>query len=151
MVVTTDDFIREGSGVVTLCGSTKFFFEAMEANRILTFNNWMVFQCGSWGHSFNKYSEQTPRDFEQIKKLHFQKILFSDLVVVVTDSSNYIGSSTKAELKFSKQRGTPILWYDGDKFFEHKQFLLPNKPIPKELEDTSIIDNFEKTNEGLGF
>lgn len=145
MSVTAHDFFRLGSGVVTLCGSTKFFFEAMEANRILTFNNWIVLLCGSWGHSFHKYSEDLNRDYSEVKKLHFQKILMSRAIVVVSDASGYIGTSTKAEILFANSRDIPVFYFDGINF-KGNAFKIPN-----DLHDTSIIDNFAQLNGGLGF
>lgn len=50
--LTADEFFFKYDGTVTLCGSTQFFFEYLEASRLLTFKNWIVLQCGSYGHSF---------------------------------------------------------------------------------------------------
>lgn len=110
-------FLQQGSGIITLCGSTRFFFEAMEANRQLTFQNWIVLMCGSWGHSYHKFVENTNTDFTQVKRLHFHKIAMSNAIIVVTDNSQYIGKSTKAEMQFADYIGLPIFFYDGTKFF----------------------------------
>lgn len=112
-----NEFLQQGSGIITLCGSTRFFFETMEANRQLTFQNWIVLACGSWGHSMHKFVENTNTDFTTVKRLHFHKIAMSDAIVVVTDASQYVGASTKAEMKFADTIDLPILFYDGDRFF----------------------------------
>lgn len=138
-------FFSTGSGIVTLCGSTKFFFEAMECNRLLTFHNWIVLQCGSWGHSFNKYSEATNTDFKVVKLLHYQKILQSQAIVVVTDESCYVGNSTKAEVKFALYRSIPVFYFDGNNFSGESDKLSKDT-----LNDYSLIEQFGKTN-NLGF
>lgn len=143
--VTALEFLEKGSGTITICGSTKFFFEAMECNRRLTFMNWMVYQCGSWGHSFSKYMLPSNTNYAKVKILHFQKILCSQAIVVVSDESNYIGSSTKAEIEFATTRGIPVFYFNGENFSGE------TSKIPMdELEDTSLIDKFAKTH-GLGF
>ncbi|AND75599.1 hypothetical protein [Nostoc phage A1] len=110
------DYFKEGSGIVTLCGSTKFFHEFTEANRILTFNNWVVLSCGSWGHSYHKYSIELDKDYTTIKKLHLKKIMMSNCIVVVSDKTFYIGDSTKLEIAFANDHGLPIFYYDGENF-----------------------------------
>ena len=87
----------------------------MECNRILTFSNWIVLMCGSWGHSYHKDATSLDRSFEQIKQLHFHKIVESEAIVVVSDSSGYIGDSTKEELSFALFLGMPVFYYDGSK------------------------------------
>ena|SRR4028119_176846 len=115
--VPAKDYLEQGSGTVTLCGSTKFFYEAMEANRMLTFMNWMVYQCGSWGHSYHKYAQpHLDHDYSVVKLLHFEKILNSDCIIVVTDSSGYYGISTKAEIAFAESESKPVIYYNGQGF-----------------------------------
>lgn len=143
---TAEEFFNQGSGIVTLCGSTRFFFEAMEANRILTFKNWMVLMCGSWGHSLHKFDlVRHERDYSMIKKLHFQKILESQAVVVVSDSSGYTGESTQAEIAFAMYRKIPVFDFDGE--FGG----MTHKDPPQLLDDTSLIDEFAREHGGLGF
>lgn len=144
---SAEEYLNQGSGIVTLCGSTRFFFEAMECNRILTFKNWMVFMCGSWGHSFHKYDgAEHERDFSQVKKLHFHKILESQAIIVVSDASGYIGSSTKAEIDFAEYRSIPVFYFDGKSFSGGTTI----KP-PDFNADTSLIDEFAEKHGGLGF
>lgn len=108
-------FFNNKEGIVTLCGSTKFFTECMEINRILTFKGWIVLMCGSWGHSYHKYREGNSGDaYNKVKALHFKKILMSDAIVVVSDKSGYIGDSTKSEVEFCKQKDIPIFYFDGE-------------------------------------
>lgn len=146
MNLTANEFFTHGSGVVTLCGSTKFFTECMEANRQLTFKGWIVLMCGSWGHSYHKHIENTNTDYAKIKKLHYQKILMSQAVVVVFDKSGYMGDSTKAEIAFARHREIPIFTFDGTEF----KVQSPPRVLPKELDDTSLIDSYAQSHT-LGF
>jgi len=120
-----NEFLQEGSGIITLCGSTRFFFEAMEANRRLTFQNWIVLMCGSWGHSYHKYAENKSTDYTQVKRLHFHKIAMSNAIVVVYDKSQYIGQSTEKEVHFATHIGIPVFFFDGEKFFGSTEHQVP--------------------------
>jgi hypothetical protein len=116
-ILTADEWFTNGKGVVTLCGSTKFFVQCMEANRQLTFKGWMVLMCGSWGHSYHKDLEgNSGADYEAVKTLHFKKILSSNAIVVVTDGTHYMGESTRAEITFAKFYNLPIFYFDGGRF-----------------------------------
>lgn len=146
MKYNAKEFFNLGSGIVTLCGSTKFFKECMEANRQLTFKNWIVLACGSWGHSYHKNVENINTDYELVKKLHYHKILMSNAIVVVSDKTEYIGNSTIAEIAFAKYRNIPIFYFNGDIFSGDTTV----KPI-NDLVDSSLIDKFNLINNGLGF
>lgn len=99
----------------TICGSTKFFFEAMEANRQLTFMGWMVLMCGSWGHSFHKFDKsEHERDYTKVKQLHFEKIHNSSLIVAI-GYDTYIGSSTSAEISYARWLGLDIVGFYPDR------------------------------------
>lgn len=136
--VSAQDFISSGSGLITLCGSTKFFDECMECNRLLTFQLWLVFMCGSWGHSYHKDRDNEGRDYASVKQLHFHKILLSDAIVVVSDRTGYIGESTKEEIAFAKYRNIPIFYFDGRSFSGHEKM----QSIPDRFSDNSLIDSF---------
>ena len=141
-------FFDEYVGTVTLCGSTKYFIECMEINRELTFKGWIVLMCGSWGHSYHKYAENTNTDYTLVKKLHFHKILMSDAIVVVSDKSGYIGESTKAEIEFAKHRNIPVFYFDGETI-SGVIGIKNNKSLNTKWDD-SLIDTFAETN-SLGF
>lgn len=136
--VSADRFFAEGSGMVTLCGSTRFYRECMEANRALTFQNWIVLMCGNWGHSYHKDAEPVDRDYSLVKALHFQKIMESDAIVVVSDSSFYYGDSTILEIAFAKLRNKPVFYFDGKTF----SGVEPIIRMPDRYSDRSLIDSF---------
>lgn len=139
--ISAQQYFKKGSGIATLCGSTRFFAQCMEANRLLTFQNWVVLMCGSWGHSYHKDAEPLDRDYSLVKKLHFHKILESDVIVVVSDSSRYYGDSTIEELAFAHHRNIPVFYFDGENLFGEAMV----NQIPDRYADTSLIDSFRSS------
>lgn len=136
------DYIRAGVGTVTLCGSTKFHQQYQQANRILTAENWIVLQPGSFGHSIHKDAKPlTTEQHETVKFLHFQKILESHLVVHVHDGSLYQGDSTKLEMAFARFRGKAICDFNGEVFTG----TIDTEP-PQELRDRSLLESFLQAN-----
>lgn len=109
-------FFDDYTGVVTLCGSTKFYDEAVECNKVLTCKGWVVLMSGLWLHSIHKDFDISPIDLEKVKQLHLKKIYMSDAVVVVSGKSGYIGDSTKREIEFTKKFHIPIFYYREGKF-----------------------------------
>lgn len=113
-MLTADEYFTKGSGIVTLCGSTKFFAQCIECNRQLTFKNWVVLMDGYWHKSYHEGEEiKLVSKQEELRVLHFKKILTSNAIVVVTDDSNYIGDSTRAEITFTKFYNLPVFYFDG--------------------------------------
>ena len=142
------NFFTLGSGVVTLCGSTKFFTECLEVNRRLTFDGWIVLMCGSWGHSYHKNKESNSDiNYENVKTLHYKKILMSQAIVVVSDKSNYIGNSTKAEIEFCKQKNIPIFYFDGE-YLTGDTTQIPMRYLNKFDRE---IQEYVKSGNSLGF
>jgi len=118
--IDVQKYFAFNTGVVSLIGSTKFFYESMEVNRRLTFQGWIVLQCGSWGHSFHRYAAPLPdHSYDMVKKLHYIKMAMSDCVVVVTDGSYYMGDSTRRELTFALDVNLPVAVFDGDALYEY--------------------------------
>lgn len=145
--MNADKFFDTYTGIVTLCGSTRYFNECMELNRILTFKKWIVLMCGSWGHSYHKFRENSNINYEDVKKLHFHKILISNAIVVVSDESGYYGKSTKAEIAFAKYRNIPVFYFTGSNFTDLNEDI--NFNLDTEWDD-SLINKF-KENNSLGF
>jgi hypothetical protein len=139
--VSAQTYFQKGSGIVTLCGPTRFFPECMEANRALTFENWIVLMCGSWANSYHKDVEPISQDYSLVKRLHFHKILEADAIVVVTDKTLYYGESTTEEIAFAKYRQKPIFYYDGESFSGWNMI----REIPDRYADSSLIENFRQS------
>ena len=158
MLVDAQDYFDNGEGIVTMCGSTRFYFECMEVQRILTFKNWMVFGCGSYGHSFHKYSKKLyDHDYAIVKILHYRKISQSDSIVIVSDKSCYMGDSTKAELYFAKYYlEIPIFYFDGSNLLgkieieNYPSYSKPKEKLSDEVLQQMLIE-FQKDYGSLGF
>lgn len=96
--------------------------------------------CGSWGHSYHKDAEEIDRDYTAVKRLHFHKILESDVIVVVSDESFYCGESTTEEIAFARHRQKPVYYYDGKHFSGFNHVLT----VPDRYADNSLIEGFRK-------
>ena len=96
--------------VITLCGSTRFKDEFMEANQRLTMAGSVVISVGFFGHTdFPEYDWAT--DASDLKRtldaLHFQKIRMADEIYVI-DPGGYVGESTQREIAYAESLGKPV-------------------------------------------
>lgn len=96
--------------VITLCGSSKFKEEFMEANKRLTMGGNVVISLGLFGHhDMPEYDWST--DVTDLKRLldeiHFQKIRMADEIYVI-NPGGYIGESTAREIKYAESLNKPI-------------------------------------------
>ncbi len=92
--------------VVCLCGSTKFKKQFEKANSHYTRQGWIVLAPGVFGHADG--IELSEEEKAALDKLHFAKIDATNLVVVVTDHTGYIGDSTKAEILYALRQGKTV-------------------------------------------
>jgi hypothetical protein len=98
--------------IVTLCGSTRFKDQFMETNRKLTLEGKIVLSVGVFGHSDGeKLNEEAKR---MLDELHLRKIDLSNGVYVI-DVENYVGESTKKEIKYAESSGKFVRYYTDDK------------------------------------
>lgn len=95
--------------IITLCGSTKFKNTFLTVNQYLTFQNKIVLMPGVYGHSDN--IEISEDEKENLDKLHKEKILMSNAILVI-NNNNYIGESTKSEIEFAKNHGKIIIYLE---------------------------------------
>jgi hypothetical protein len=146
-IYSAQNFFTGGNGIVTLCGSTKYFAECLEINRRLTFDGWIVLMCGSWGHSYHKDVENINTDYSKVKKLHFIKILKSSAIVVVSDKTGYFGDSTKAEIAFAEYHKIPVFYFDG----EYLTGSTTVKPSNKLELCEDVINQYQNNGNSLGF
>ncbi len=86
--------------VITLCGSTKFKDEFIEAQKRLTLEGNIVISVGLFGHSGDSevFTEGVK---EMLDDMHFRKIDMTDEIFVI-NVDGYIGSSTKREVEYAK-------------------------------------------------
>lgn len=104
--------------VITLCGSTRFKDEFMEAQKRLTLEGNIVISVGLFGHAgdaevWGNMDEGTlTKTKEMLDDMHKRKIDMADEIYVI-NVGGYIGSSTKSEIEYAKATGKGILYLEG--------------------------------------
>ena len=99
--------------VITLCGSTRFKEEFMEAQKELTLAGNIVISVGLFGHSGDKevwegMDEDTLTDTKlMLDDMHKSKIDMADRIYVI-NPGGYIGESTWSEICYAKMIGKKI-------------------------------------------
>ncbi|NRU52451.1 hypothetical protein [Clostridium beijerinckii] len=92
--------------IVTLCGSTKFKDEFMEAQKKLTLEGNIVISVGLFGHSGdNEVWEKGTK--EMLDDMHKRKIDLADEIFVI-NVNGYIGSSTRSEIEYAIRTGKQV-------------------------------------------
>ena len=96
--------------VVTLCGSTRFKDEFIEAQKRLTLAGNIVISVGLFGHSGDDevWAEGTK---EMLDDMHKRKIDMADEIYVI-NVGGYIGSSTKSEIEYAKKTGKTVKYLE---------------------------------------
>ena len=94
--------------VITLCGSTRFKDEFMEAQKRLTLEGNIVISVGLFGHSgdsevWENMDEGTlTKTKEMLDDMHKRKIDMADEIFVI-NVGGYIGESTRSEIEYALQ------------------------------------------------
>ena len=94
--------------IVTMCGSTKFKEEYLEATKWLTLQGIIVISVGLFGQTDGdklKVEEKIMLD-----KLHKGKIDICDEIFVI-NPSNYVGTSTTSEINYAIELGKGVRYY----------------------------------------
>ena len=103
--------------VITLCGSTCFKDEFMEAQKRLTLEGNIVISVGLFGHSGDNevweiIDEGTlTRTKEMLDDMHKRKIDMADEIFVI-NVGGYIGSSTRSEIEYARAAGKPVRYLE---------------------------------------
>ena len=102
--------------VITLCGSTRFKDEFMEAQKQLTLAGNIVISVGLFGHSgdnevWENMDEGTlTKTKEMLDDMHKCKIAMADEIYVI-NVGGYIGPSTRSEIDYAKAaRNRCVTW-----------------------------------------
>lgn len=96
--------------IITLCGSTRFKDEFMEAQKRLTLEGNIEISVGYFGHSgdnevWENMDEGTlTKTKEMLDDMHKHKIVMADEIYVI-NVEGYIGSSTRSEIEYAKATG----------------------------------------------
>lgn len=103
--------------VITLCGSTRFKDEFMEAQKRLTLEGNIVISVGLFGHAGDKevwegMEEDTLTKTKiMLDDMHKRKIDMADEIYVI-NVGGYIGSSTKSEIEYAKKHGKVVRYLE---------------------------------------
>lgn len=92
--------------VITLCGSTKFKEEYLDAQKRLTLEGNIVISVGLFGHSGDNevWSEGTKA---MLDDMHKRKIDMADEIFII-NVGGYIGESTRSEIEYAKSTGKGV-------------------------------------------
>ena len=97
--------------VITLCGSTRFKDQFLEAQKRLTLEGNIVISVGLFGHSGDDevWTEGTK---EMLDDMHKRKIDMADAIYVI-NVGGYIGESTRSEIEYAKRKGKEVSNLEG--------------------------------------
>lgn len=120
----TDEFVpffgqlsKKKYSVITLCGSTKFKDEFIEAQKRLTLEGNIVISVGLFGHSgdqevWENMDEGTiTKTKEMLDDMHKRKIDMADGIFVV-NVGGYIGESTRSEIEYAKEHNKRVFYLE---------------------------------------
>jgi len=93
--------------VITLCGSTRFKEQFLEAQKSLTLEGNIIISVGLFGHS-GDYEVWTEGTKEMLDDMHKCKIDMADAIYVI-NVGGYVGSSTRSEIEYARKNGKEIL------------------------------------------
>ena len=103
--------------VITLCGSTRFKDQFMEAQKRLTLEGNIVISVGLFGHSgdqevWENMDEGTfTKTKEMLDDMHKRKIDMADSIYVI-NVGGYIGDSTKSEIAYAKAHDKEVIYLE---------------------------------------
>ncbi len=96
--------------IITLCGSTRFKEQFLEAQKRLTLEGNIVISVGLFGHSGDD-EVWTPGMKEMLDDMHKRKIDLADAIYVI-NVGGYIGTSTRSEIEYAKAAGKEVLYLE---------------------------------------
>jgi len=102
-----------GFKVITLCGSTRFKDEFLEAQKRLTLEGNIVISVGLFGHSGDD-EVWTEGVKDMLDRQHLAKIDLADEIFVV-NVGGYIGDSTRREIAYAEFKGKTITYLESCK------------------------------------
>ena len=98
--------------VITLCGSTKFKEQYLEAQKRLTLEGNIVISVGLFGHSGDNevWAEGTKA---MLDDMHLRKIDMADEIFVI-NVGGYVGESTRSEIEYARQNGKAVRYLENE-------------------------------------
>lgn len=94
--------------VITLCGSTRYKEQFLEAQKQLTLEGNIVISVGLFGHSGDDevWADGVKK---MLDDMHKRKIDMADAIYVI-NPDGYIGESTRSEIEYARRNGKEILY-----------------------------------------
>ena len=96
--------------VITLCGSTKFKEQYLEAQKRLTLEGNIVISVGMFGHSGDD-EVWTEGVKAMLDDMHKRKIDMADEIFVI-NVGGYIGESTRSEIQYAIETGKDVRYLE---------------------------------------
>ena len=129
-----------GFKVITLCGSTRFKNEFLEAQKRLTLEGNVIITVGLFGHSGDDVV-WTEGVKDMLDRQHLAKIDLADEIFVI-NVGGYIGDSTRREIAYAEFKGKTISYLEKGR----KPCIYDNYAALSELHDAGRIsdEDFEK-------
>ena len=134
-----------GFKVITLCGSTRFKEEFLEAQKRLTLEGNIVISVGLFGHSGDDVV-WTEGVKDMLDRQHLAKIDLADEIYVI-NVGGYIGDSTRREIAYAEYKGKSITYLESCR----KPSLYDNYAALGELHDAGRISNEDFEQAGRDF
>jgi hypothetical protein len=98
--------------VITLCGSTKFKKEFIEAQKRLTLQGNIVISVGLFGHADGDYKTVLTDEIKtMLDDMHKRKIDISDEIFII-NVGGYIGDSTRSEIEYALSTGKVVKYLE---------------------------------------
>lgn len=134
-----------GFKVITLCGSTRFKEEFLEAQKRLTLEGNIVISVGLFGHSGDDVV-WTEGVKDMLDRQHLAKIDLADEIYVI-NVGGYIGDSTRREIAYAEFKGKSITYLESC----IKPSLYDNYAALGELHDAGRISDEDFEQAGRDF
>ena len=134
-----------GFKVISLCGSTRFKEEFLEAQKRLTLEGNIVISVGLFGHSGDDVV-WTDGVKDMLDRQHLAKIDLADEIFVI-NIGGYIGDSTRREIAYADYRGKSITYLESCR----KPSLYDNYAALGELHDAGRISDEDFEQAGRDF
>jgi hypothetical protein len=94
--------------VITICGSMRYYHQMLTHALGLTRSGHIVVMPYDTSYQDGTTTDETKR---MLDDMHTHKIDMADQVHVIGE---HIGESTRNEIRYSKGKGVPIRYFDGD-------------------------------------
>ena len=134
-----------GFKVITLCGSTRFKNEFLEAQKRLTLEGNVVITVGLFGHSGDDVV-WTEGVKDMLDRQHLAKIDLADEIFVI-NVGGYIGDSTRREIAYAEYKGKTIKYMENSK----KASIYENYAALSELHEAGRISDEDYEQAGRDF